>query len=328
MAHGEGGECPEVDRTSSGVSGSRTGAPTATAVATPAAEVAIDARLVRTLLRAQHPDLAERSIELCASGWDNAIFRLGDDLCVRLPRRAASAALLVSEQRWLPALSERLPLSVPAPIRIGHPSADYPWSWSVLPWLSGVTADQSKLLADEGIVLARFLKALHTPAPPTAPRNPYRGVPLLQRAAAVEERMERMDRTTQSVGIAIRSIWRDALAASIDVDDTWIHGDLHARNVLVSDERLRAIIDWGDLCAGDCATDLASIFMWLPDRESRAMAMAAYGGSTATWQRARGWAVLFGLVLLETGLTDNPPHAAMGERILRNLNDDPGLNGN
>jgi aminoglycoside phosphotransferase (APT) family kinase protein len=319
MAHGEGGECPEVERTSAGVSGSRTGAPTA--VATPAAEVAVDAGLVRTLLRAQHPDLAERSIEPCASGWDNAIFRLGDDLCVRLPRREASAALLANEQRWLPALSKRLPLPIPSPVRIGIACANYPWSWSVLPWLPGATADQSHLFAAEGIALARFLKALHTPAPPTAPRNPYRGVPLSQRAVAVEERMERLDRTTQSVGNPLRSIWKDALAAPIDVDDTWIHGDLHARNVLVHQQRLSAVIDWGDLSKGDCATDLAAVWMWLPNGESRAMAMAAYGCSTATWQRARGWAVLFGLVLLETGLTDNPPHAAMGERILRNLND-------
>jgi aminoglycoside phosphotransferase (APT) family kinase protein len=297
------------------------GAPTATAIATPPAEVAIDAGLVKSLLQAQHPDLADRRISPAASGWDNAIFRLGDDLCVRLPRRAASAALLVNEQRWLPALQTRLPLSIPAPIRIGLACAEYPWSWSVLPWLSGVTADQSNLLADEGIVLAKFLKALHTPAPPTAPQNPYRGVPLAQRAAAVEERMERLDRTTQSVGNAIRSIWKDALAAPIDVDTTWIHGDLHARNVLVQAERLRAIIDWGDLCQGDRATDLAAIFMWLPDGGSQAMAMTEYGGSPATWLRARGWAVLFGLVLLETGLTDHPPHAAMGARILRNLND-------
>jgi aminoglycoside phosphotransferase (APT) family kinase protein len=91
--------------------------------------------------------------------------------------------------------------------------------------------------------------------------------------------------------------------------------------VLVREQRLSAVIDWGDLAKGDCATDLAAVWMWLPNGESRTMALAAYGGSTATWQRARGWAVLFGLVLLETGLTDNPPHAAMGERILRNLND-------
>ncbi len=321
MAHGERGECREVERTSAGVSGPRPGTPVATAVATPKAEIAIDVALVKTLLQSQHPDLADAALEPVACGWDNAIFRLGDQLCVRLPRRAASAALLVNEQRWLPELKKRLPLPIPAPIRIGHPWADYPWNWSVLPWLSGVTADQSKLVADEGIALAKFLKALHTPAPATAPHNPYRGVPLAQRAAAVEERMERMERATQSVRSDIRSIWKDALAAPIEVDSTWIHGDLHARNVLVHEQRLSAVIDWGDLCAGDRATDLASIFMWLPDRESRAMAMTEYGGSTATWQRARGWAVLFGVVLLETGLADNPQHAAMGARILRNLHD-------
>jgi aminoglycoside phosphotransferase (APT) family kinase protein len=305
------------------VSGPRSGTPTAAAVATPKAEVAIDAALVKTLLQAQHPDLAGATLEPVAPGWDNAIFRLGDQLCVRLPRREASAALLANEQRWLPVLSKLLPLPTPSPVRMGVACANYPWSWSVLPWLPGATADQSQLLAAEGVALARFLAALHTPAPPTAPRNPYRGVPLAQRAAAVEERMERLERTrtTQSVGNPLRSIWRDALAAPIDVEDTWIHGDLHARNVLVQEQRLSAVIDWGDLCNGDCATDLAAVWMWLPNAESRAMAMAAYGGSIATWQRARGWAVLFGLVLLETGLADNPPHAAMGERILRNLND-------
>ena len=298
------------------------GIPAAT-LATPKAEVAIDAALVEALLHAQHPDLASLSIKPFASGWDNAMFRLGDQLCVRLPRREASAALLANEQRWLPALAKRLPLPISSPIRVGRAQANYPWSWSVLAWLPGVTADQSNLRADQGIALARFLKALHRPAPPQAPRNPYRGVPLQQRAAAVEERMERMGRSTAFVGNRIRSIWEQALAAPIDVDAAWIHGDLHARNVLVHDDGLCGIIDWGDLCKGDCATDLAAIWMWLPNGESRAMAMSTYAGSTATWQRAKGWAVLFGLVLLETGLADNPPHAAMGEKILRNLNDDP-----
>jgi len=302
------------------MTGSRIGT---TARATPKAEVAIDAGLVKTLLQAQHPDLAHHIIEPCGSGWDNALFRLGEKLCVRLPRREAAAVLLANEQRWLPALAERLPLPIPSPIRIGHAGANYPWSWSVLPWLPGVTADQSNLLPDQGIALARFLKALHLAAPAQAPRNPYRGVPLAQRAAAVEERMERLGRTAQFVGASVRSIWRNALAAPIDVEDTWIHGDLHARNVLVQDHRLSAIIDWGDLCTGDCAADLAAIWMWLPNGESRATAMTEYGGSTATWQRARGWAVLFGVVLLETGLADNPPHAAMGELTLRNLNDGP-----
>jgi hypothetical protein len=151
-------------------------------------------------------------------------------------------------------------------------------------------------------------------------RQPRRAIPIEAWGARRRPGPGRGARA-QSVGNPLRSIWRDALAAPIDVEDTWIHGDLHARNVLVQEQRLSAVIDWGDLCNGDCATDLAAVWMWLPNAESRAMAMAAYGGSIATWQRARGWAVLFGLVLLETGLADNPPHAAMGERILRNLND-------
>lgn len=302
------------------MSNPRPGTPPA-AAGTPKAEITIDAALVKALLQAQHPDLSDAPLEPIASGWDNAIFRLGEQLCVRLPRRAASAALLVNEQRWLPALKPRLPLPIPSPVRLGLPCASYPWHWSVLPWLAGATADQSHLRADQGIVLAQFLKALHVPAPPGAPHNPHRGVPLAQRAAAVEERMERLDRRTRFVGTTIRSIWRDALSAPMDVESTWIHGDLHARNVLVHVQRLSAVIDWGDVCTGDCATDLAAVFMWLPDGNSRAMARAAYGGSPATWQRARGWAVVLGLVLLETGLTDDPQHAAMGERILNNLND-------
>jgi aminoglycoside phosphotransferase (APT) family kinase protein len=290
--------------------------------ATPKAEIAIDAALVRTLLRAQHSDLAGHAIEPFASGWDNAMFRLGDDLSVRLPRRAAAVALLENEQRWLPTLANRLPLPIPAPVRIGKPSADYPWCWSVLPWLHGTAADQTTLQAGEGETLAHFLKALHLSAPIDAPRNPVRGVALMQRAAVVEERLVRLEQRTQSVTHRIRSQWERSLTAPIDVHDTWIHGDLHARNVLVHEGRLSAVIDWGDLCQGDCATDLAAFWMLLPNAESRAAAMKIYGASSATWQRARGWAILFGAVLLDTGLTDNPRHAAMGERTLFNVNEE------
>src|SRR5271163_650715 len=97
---------------------------------TPKAEVKIDATLVKALLRLQHPDLADQDIEPVGAGWDNAMFRLGGHLCVRLPRREAAVALLANEQRWLPGLAERLPLPIPSPIRTGKASADYPWDWS------------------------------------------------------------------------------------------------------------------------------------------------------------------------------------------------------
>ena len=49
-------------------------------------DVDIDEALVRTLLHNQHPDLAGLELREVAGGWDNRMWRLGEDLAVRLPR--------------------------------------------------------------------------------------------------------------------------------------------------------------------------------------------------------------------------------------------------
>jgi aminoglycoside phosphotransferase (APT) family kinase protein len=291
---------------------------------TPPPDFPIDVDLVRALLRAQHPDLADLPIAELAHGWDNAIFRLGDALLVRLPRRQVAAALLQNEQRWLPVLARRLPLPIPVHSRMGAPTDTYPWSWSIVPWLQGETADTDPLGTDQARPLAEFLRALHAPPPPDAPRNPVRGVSLRAREAAVEERFKRVERVSRLITRRLRSMWQASLAAPIDVADTWIHGDLHARNVLVQQGRLAAVIDWGDLAGGDCATDLAAVWMLLSTREARLQAMRTLDHvSDATWRRARGWAILFGVTLLDTGLVDNPRHARMGEQILLRLREGP-----
>jgi aminoglycoside phosphotransferase (APT) family kinase protein len=160
----------------------------------PEAEILVDTETVRALLKTQHPDLADLPLSEVATGWDNVTFRLGEAMAVRLPRRVASAAMLEREQRWLPTVANCLPVPVSAPLRIGKPGTHYPFSWSIVPWLSGETADLAPLRADQAKPLARFLRALHVAAPADAPRNPTRGVPLQQRAAAVGERMQRLAR--------------------------------------------------------------------------------------------------------------------------------------
>lgn len=290
---------------------------------TPPAEVHIDAELVRALLRQQHADLANLPLLPAESGWDNAMYRLGETLAVRLPRRSSAAELVAHEQRWLSMLAPELPLPTPVPVRIGMPGCGYPWSWSVVPWISGVTADVSPASDDQALPLVQFLRALHRPAPSDAPRNAYRGVMLAERRGAVEERMQRLQEVTELVTPAIQRIWEQALAAPMDVEATWVHSDLHARNVLVNDGRISGVIDWGDVAAGDRATDLASIWMLLESKAAREIAMNAYGASDATWARAKGWAVFFGTVLLDTGLADNPRHAHMGERVLQHLAEGP-----
>jgi aminoglycoside phosphotransferase (APT) family kinase protein len=289
----------------------------APSIGTPVAEFAIDTALVSGLLADQHPDLAELPLRVVDAGWDNALFRLGDHLAVRLPRRAAAAPLIDHEQIWLPGLAARLSLPVPAPYRVGTPARGYPWRWSVVPWLAGVPADQEEPHAAQALPFAAFLRSLHVPAPADAPPNLLRGVPLPQRAAAVEARLQRLASKTSLITPRIRQIWHAALNAPLDAAPTWLHGDLHPRNVLVERGAISGIVDWGDITSGDRATDLAAIWMLFAEPRARQDALAAYADlSEATLQRAKGWAVLFGVMLLDSGLIDNPRNAAIGERTL------------
>ena len=141
---------------------------------TPAAEVEIDVQLLRSLLSEQQPDLAELDLRHVAHGWDNETWRLGEELALRLPRRRVSAVLLYNEQRWLPSIARRVSLPVPAPVRFGRPSSDFPWAWSVVPWLEGVDATRHPLDSTEAPALGRFLRELHIPAHAEAPTNQYR----------------------------------------------------------------------------------------------------------------------------------------------------------
>ena len=286
---------------------------------TPGAEFEITPGLVRALLLDQHPDLADLQPVWLTHGWDNVMFRLGSELVVRLPRRAAAAALLRNEQRWLPELAPRLPIPIPTPLRVGVPACGYPWRFSVLPWLAGEAADLSPPDADQAEVLTDFLRALHQHAPESAPANAFRGVPLAHRERATEDRVSRLRARTDRITRVISAIWRDALCATPTEDVVWLHGDLHPRNMLVENGRLNAIIDWGDVTAGDAATDLASFWMLFEERSTREAAIRFYSPDDATLRRARGWAIVFAAALLDTGLVDDPRHEKIGHDTFRRL---------
>ena len=287
----------------------------------PAADIEIDEPLVRSLLRAQHPDLAHLPLQSMDSGWDNAMFKLGDELAVRLPRRIAVAKLIEHEQHWLPQLAPLLPIAVPAPVRIGQPAENYPARWSIVPWLRGRNADLSEPGPDQAEPLAAFLCALHRPAPADAPVNPYRGVPLRERAEQIVERIGRLERETDLLNADVVRVYQDAIEAPIDVEPTWLHGDLHGGNLLVDDDGvITAVIDWGDMTRGDRATDLATLWMNLGDRKARENALRACHGITeATWRRAKGWAVFYGVTLGTSGLAGDTRHAVMARRTLERV---------
>lgn len=267
------------------------------------------ARLVRSLLEAQHPELASSPLERVDEGWDNATFRLGSDLAVRLPRRKLAAELVLNEQRWLPVVAPWLSLRVPVPVAVGVPSEPYPWPWSIVPWVPGVTAGLTPLTAEQSLVLAENLRALHRPAPEEAPRNPFRGVPLEARREAVEDRLSRLGLQTLSTA------WNAALDAAVCTTSVWLHGDLHSRNVILRDGALTGLIDWGDITAGDPATDLACAWT-LMDAEARAVFWETYGADENERARAAGWAVNFATAMVDGGDTR---HVRIGRAVMERL---------
>ena len=289
---------------------------------TPAAEVMVDAPLVQDLLEEQHPDLAAHTIELLDVGWDNFMFRLGKTMTVRLPRREMAASLIANEQDWLPSLARSLPIPISAPLRTGNPSEAYPWKWSVLPWFNGAPANENPPMNGEAVRLAYFLRALHQDAPTSAPVNVHRGKALSEKSDAVSVRLSNVQSMTAGFDSVLKAVWFRSLNAKSSSNICWLHGDLHARNILVDSGKISAIIDWGDITSGDVATDLASIWALFEDADARAMALESYGADADEIARAKGWAIVFGSILLDTGLVDNPRHAKMGIDTLRRVAED------
>ncbi|WIB77433.1 aminoglycoside phosphotransferase family protein [Curtobacterium sp. MCPF17_002] len=291
-------------------------------MATPAAEVDVDVPLVRALLRDQHPDLADLPLEVVANGWDNVIVRLGDLLAVRLPRRAAAAALIEHEQRWLPGIAQRVAavVPVPDPVRTGRPALGYPWSWSVVRWLPGAPVGDRAGGVHVAEGLAAFLGLLHVPAPADAPVNPVRAVPLATRSEAV---LTRLDSDDVPRARELAAVWRAAAALPAYAGPpVWVHGDLHPFNVLVDaspsgDLRLSAVVDFGDVTAGDPAVDLATAWLTL-DREARGTFRGLVTADDDTWERARGWAVSIASAL---SLSDDRTFRAVAHRAIDELLD-------
>lgn len=91
-------------------------------------EVDIDEDLVRRLLRAQFPQWADLPIApVRSAGTDNAMYRLGEDLAVRIPRIGWAIESLRTEQQWLPRIAAHLGVASPVPVGLGSPAEGFGW---------------------------------------------------------------------------------------------------------------------------------------------------------------------------------------------------------
>lgn len=265
-------------------------------------ELEIDETLVARLLAAQFPEwggLPLRAIE--PTGTDNAIFRLGDELSVRLPRRRGPSEPGGKQFEWLPRLASALPVEVPVPVAQGRPGEGYPWFWEIHTWVPGETAPvQSIDVAQAARDLRALIEALWQVSPVGAP--PGRGIPLAERDHEVRHWFAKYKGAHR-----ITAEWERALAAPPwDGPPVWHHGDLDARNWLVRDGRIRGVVDWELMGVGDPACDL--MVAWkLHSSAARDLLRETLPTDDATWARARGWVLSQAVAILAYYTPENNP---------------------
>jgi aminoglycoside phosphotransferase (APT) family kinase protein len=285
-------------------------------------EVDTDVSLVARLLAAQFPHWANLPIEpVHSSGTDNAIYRLGDDMAVRLPRIERGAEQIDKEHQWIPRLAPHLQLAIPVPLAKGMPAEGYPWHWCVCRWLAGenATVERIRNLRRAAIDLAHFIAALQRISPAGGPapgtHNFGRGAPLALRDADTRAAIARVDSMFDAA--AVTEVWETALNAPLwQGPPVWIHGDLQSGNLLVDRGRLSAVIDFGGLGVGDPACDLMIAWTLLAG-ESREAFRAALTVNNATWARGRGWALSVALIALPYYLHSSPEIVGSARHVFR-----------
>ena len=262
----------------------------------------IDEPLVRRLLAGQFPkwaDLPLRRVE--PSGTVNAIFRLGEDLAVRLPRREGPTEPGSIEFDWLPRLAPQLPVEIPVPVAQGHPAGDYPWFFEIHRWVEGASVPVEELDAIQAARdLAALIEALQQISPVGAPLG--RGIPLGERDREFQYWLASFTGDPR-----VEREWQRALAAPAwDGPPIWHHGDLDARNWLVRGGRISGVIDWGAMGVGDPACDV--MVAWkLHSGSARDAFRTALPVDDATWERARGWVLSQAVAALAYYTPENNP---------------------
>lgn len=255
-------------------------------------EVEVDEALVHRLVATQMPEFADLPLARVEPwGTDNAIWRLGDELVVRLPRIGWAAGQAEREATWLPRLAPQLPVAVPQPVAVGEPDHDYPYRWAVHRWIPGEGAALDRI-ADPvafALDLAEVVRKLQAVATAGAPPAHNRARPLHVYDESTRRAIDSASHLIDAA--AATALWEEALAAPPHHGPpVWVQGDLEG-NCLVRDGRLCGIVDWGSACAGDPAVDVQVVWSPLFTARSRRAFLDALDVDDATLARSRGAAI-------------------------------------
>lgn len=295
-------------------------------------ELVADAGTVRRLVDTQFPRWRGLQLRrLRSAGSAHVLYRLGKDFVVRLPRRTSSVTTISAEVEWLPTLAGLLPLPVPEPVAVGVPGEGFPWPWAVYRWLPGQDAWDAPPADEERFVgdLAEFVLALHAVPVPDVPvdRRPgwFRAGPLSGVDHLVREGLAGCRRLGLPDDLDhAAALWREAVELpEPDRPDCWVHTDLIPFNLLVTDGRLSAVVDFGGLSLGDPTIDAGAAWAMVSPR-ARDTYRRALGVDDATWLRARGWTLALAVDGISYYWDTHPQFVALGRRRLAEVLADAG----
>jgi aminoglycoside phosphotransferase (APT) family kinase protein len=286
-------------------------------------QIDINTELVRQLVATQFPQWSKleiRTVEF--SGWDNRTFHLGESMLVRLPSAEGYIQQAEKEQRWLPILAKKLPLTIPTLLAKGNPDNIFPWKWGIYRWIEGETANVNLItnLPEFANSLAQFLRSLQqintSGAPSAGQHSFFRGASLLlydkETRVAIDKLKEEID-----THLAIR-IWEDALTSKWESSPVWFHGDVASDNLIVKDGQLSAVLDFGCCGVGDPSCDLAIAWTLLLGK-SRKEFRTELNIDNGTWSRGSGWALWKALISIQESKRMNIK--AKGQNARNTLNE-------
>lgn len=287
----------------------------------------VDEQLVRDLIQSQCPQWSELPLKsVASSGTDNALFRLGSEYIVRLPRiewgEGSANKSTNKEYEWLPKIARFLRTSISEPIFKGNANESYPWQWIVAKWNEGYNPEFEKEneYAELAKDLAIFLNDLHRIKLSNGPTS-RRGVSLKEVDAetkkAIGELTEELD--TQSVTLLWNLL---SNTPAWNQNPVWVHGDFLPGNILIQNNRLSAVIDFTDVGMGDPACDLIVAWALLNAQSRKTFRENLENIDDDTWQRGRGWALSIALIMLPYYKNTNPTLGSLARRMIKSVLDD------
>ncbi len=282
----------------------------------------INVDLAYKIIKKQFPEYSHLDIKSVEKqGHDNRTYRIGNDMLIRMLTAESYALKVPKEQELLPKLAKHLSVAIPAPIKMGKPSKDYPYPFSIYKWLDGTSANHVTLyeqsLENLAFELANFLKELqaitNVEGPSPGQHNWWRGAHVSVYDSGAREQIAKLADIID--GNSALELWERACATKWNKAPIWIHGDFAVGNILIKDNKLSGVIDFGGTAMGDPACDLVIAWTYLSSR-ARDIFAAEMRLDNDTWLRARAW-VLWKATFELCNIADkNSPEALFQKKII------------